>query len=101
MKVLAREKPVSGVVESQFTRELLLAEAAKAWELYQSSVLREIYFSEGEREAFLILECDGAEDARGHLSQLPLVRAGLIDFEVIPLVPYDGFARLFASGPKK
>jgi muconolactone delta-isomerase len=101
MKALAREKSVPGVVESQFTRELLLAEAATDRELHQSNILREMYFSEAEHEAFLILECSGAEKARQHLSQLPLVRAGLIDFEVTPLVPYDGFARLFAMAPGK
>ena len=29
------------------------------------------------------------------LETLPLVQAGLIRFEVIPLVPYPGFGRLF------
>jgi hypothetical protein len=33
------------------------------------------------------------------LSELPLMRAGLIDFQVIPLVAYPGFARLFAQKP--
>jgi hypothetical protein len=27
--------------------------------------------------------------------ELPLVRAGLIDFELVPLKAYPGFARLF------
>jgi hypothetical protein len=31
------------------------------------------------------------------LTPLPLVQAGLIDFDLIPLVAYDGFARLFAG----
>jgi hypothetical protein len=30
------------------------------------------------------------------LDQLPLVREGFISFKLIPLAPYDGFARLFA-----
>ena len=30
----------------------------------------------------------------GMLDSLPLVQAGLIRFEVIPLVPYPGFERL-------
>jgi hypothetical protein len=29
------------------------------------------------------------------LGTLPLVKAGLISFELMPLVPYPGFARLF------
>ena len=97
MKVLALEKEVTGIDEGQFTEELSRAEAAKAWELYQSGVLREAYFSAGEHEAVVVLERTGAEEARTHLAALPLVEAGLIDFKIVPLVPYPGFARLFAE----
>jgi hypothetical protein len=31
------------------------------------------------------------------LGTLPLVREGLIAFELVPLVPYPGFFRLFAE----
>ena len=31
----------------------------------------------------------------GFLDTLPLVRAGLITFELVPLAPYPGLARLF------
>ncbi len=34
-------------------------------------------------------------EARAALATLPLVREGLIDFELVPLAPYPGFARLF------
>jgi hypothetical protein len=37
----------------------------------------------------------GLEDAKKALDTLPLVKAGLISFELMPLVPYPGFARLF------
>jgi hypothetical protein len=58
-----------------------------------------MYFTADTREAVLILECGGADEARSHLAELPLVKAGLIDFEIIPLVPYPGFARLFGRKP--
>jgi len=35
--------------------------------------------------------------AEAALDSLPLVQAGLIRFELIPLSPYPGFARLFAD----
>ena len=95
MKILAIEKEVPGVTEAQFTEAILHAEAAKAWDLYQSGVLREMYFSAEKHEAILMLEAGNAEEARSQLARLPLVRAGLIDFEIIPLVPYPGFGRLF------
>jgi hypothetical protein len=36
-------------------------------------------------------------EARDALASLPLVEEGLIIFEVILLVPHDGFARLFVG----
>ncbi|HUJ44845.1 MAG TPA: hypothetical protein VLW52_14695 [Opitutaceae bacterium] len=96
MKILALEKEVPGIAAAAF-KPHLQAEAARVWELQQSSVLREIHFRQDRQEAVLILECADAEEARRVLATLPLVRAGLIGFEVIPLVPYPGLARLFAS----
>jgi hypothetical protein len=36
-------------------------------------------------------------EAQRLLETLPLVQAGLITFEVIPLIPYPGFERLFGE----
>jgi len=99
MRILALEREVAGVVESQFTEEILRAEAAKAWELYEAGVLREIYFTADTGKAVLVLECGGADKAWSHLAGLPLVKAGLIDFRIMPLVPYLVFARLFERRP--
>jgi len=95
MKILAFEKPVPGVTDEQFTNDILETEARKVWELYQSGVLREFYFTADTHEAVLVLECGSADEARLQLSELPLVCAGLIDFDVKPLVAYSGLERLF------
>jgi len=94
MKILALEKEISGTTAEQFAQHLK-AEAARVWELYQGGHIREIYFRQDRKEAVLVLECAGANEAQQLLRTLPLVQAGLIDFEVIPLVPYSGFERLF------
>jgi muconolactone delta-isomerase len=73
------------------------AEAAKAWELYQAGIVRELYFRADWPCAVLVLECTGVEEARRVLNSLPLVRERLVDFDIVPLVPYPGFARLFAE----
>lgn len=96
MKILALERDVPGVDERRFTDELLRTEAATAWEFQQSGVLREAYFRADKHEAVLMLECEGVAAARSVLAGLPLVKAGLIDFELVPLIPYPGYARLFA-----
>jgi hypothetical protein len=99
MKVLALEQDVPGTTGDLFHPHLK-AEAAKVWELYQAGVLREIYFRQDRTSAVLALECADVQEARRTLETLPLVRAGLTEFEVIPLVPYPGFSRLFEAGGK-
>jgi muconolactone delta-isomerase len=95
MKILALEIEVSGVRDEQFTTELLVAEAQRAWKLYQEGTIREINFCQDHYEAVLILECENSAEAQRVIDSLPLVKANLIGFNILPLVPYDGFARLF------
>jgi hypothetical protein len=87
---------VNGSTDEQFEPHLK-AEAARAWELYQSEEIREMYFRADREEAVLILECASVKEAETTLGTLPLVKAGLIAFEIIPLKAYPGFARLFSS----
>ena len=95
MKILAMEKELPGVTEEQF-KPHLKAEALRVWELYQADVIRELYFRADRPDAVLVLECADVEVARHTLDTLPLVKEGLIAFDLIPLRPYPGFARLFA-----
>lgn len=94
MKILAMEKELTGGTEEKFTLHSA-SEAARAWELYQAGVFRELYFRMDCPCAVLILECAGVEEAQNVLNTLPLVKEGLIAFDLIPLIPYPGFSRLF------
>jgi muconolactone delta-isomerase len=94
MKIIAIEHEVSGARAEQFA-PLAKDEARAAWELHQSGVIRELYFRADRSEAVLVLECPGTAEAEQALSALPLVQAGLITFELIPLRAYPGFGRLF------
>ena len=96
MKILALEKENPEASPAQYASHLK-SEAARIWELYKSGQLREIYFRGDRSDAVLILECTDAEEAGQLLDSLPLVQAGLSAFEVIPLVPYPGFERLFGE----
>jgi muconolactone delta-isomerase len=97
MKILAIEHDPPEVTDDQFTEPLLMAEARRAWELQQAGVIRELYFRADRSEAVLILECADVDEARSILGTLPLVREKLIGFELIALVAYPGFARLFRA----
>jgi len=98
MKILALEKEIPGVADDAFAPHLK-AEALRAWELHQEGLLRELYFRADWPGAVLMLECRDLAHAREVLGTLPLMRKGLIDFDVIPLVAYPGFSRLFAAAP--
>ena len=93
MKILAIEKELPNVVDSDY-QPFLEAEARKAWELQQEGLIRELYFTE-EHCAVLILEARDKSHAREIVDQLPLVQQKLIDFDLMALTAYPGFARLF------
>jgi len=95
MKILALEHPVPNVSDEE-SRPYLKEEASCVWDLLQQGVLREIYFRTDRSRAVLVLECENGDEAQQILATLPLVREGLIIFEIVPLVAYPGFSRLFA-----
>lgn len=96
MRVLALEREIPGTPAEAFA-PLLREEAARLWELQQAGVVRDASFRADRDEAVLLLECADLAEARAALGTLPLVRAGLIEFELIPLRAYTGYARLFRS----
>jgi hypothetical protein len=93
MKILAIEKDIPGIKADDY-KPHLKAEALQAWQLYKQGSIRELYFTQ-DYYAVLILECNNESEAREILNSLPLVKEKLIDFNIIPLIPYDGFERLF------
>jgi muconolactone delta-isomerase len=100
VKILALEQEQPGAATEDFQR-LAGAEAARAWKLYQAGLIRELYFRQDRPAAVLVLECADVEEAAATLATLPFVEAGLITFEIVPLAPYPGFARLFAGNDSR
>lgn len=94
MKILALEHELPGGTTEKFQQHAR-NEALRAWELHQQGIIRELYFRADRSEAVLVLECEDVKTARRVLATMPLVEHGIIEFELIPLVAYPGFARLF------
>ncbi|HVP20430.1 MAG TPA: muconolactone Delta-isomerase family protein [Anaerolineaceae bacterium] len=94
MKILALEKELPDLTPDAF-KSFAEEEAREAWALYQTGIIRELYFHADQQSAVLVLECESVEEARSILASLPFVRERLITFEIIPLKAYPGFARLF------
>ena len=93
MKILAIEKELPNITDPDY-QPFLEPEARKAWELQQEGLIREMYFTD-EHCAVLILEARDKAHAREIVDQLPLVQQKLIDFDLMALSAYSGFARLF------
>jgi hypothetical protein len=71
-------------------------EARSVWELYESDRVREFYLRVDHRPGFvLVFETDHVSEAERLVAALPIVKAGLLDFEVVPLRPYIGLRELF------
>jgi hypothetical protein len=96
MKVLALGRDTAPADDPRFP-EVRPAEARRVWDLYQQDILREIYFMADRDNGVLVLEVPDLAAGREVIDSLPLVAAGLIDFDLVPLRPYPGFARLFAE----
>lgn len=96
MKILAIEQDAPGRSAADFS-PYLRAEAAAVYTLQQAGIIREIYFRADCHAAVIMLECASLDEAREALDSLPLVSSGLIRFEIIQLLPYPGFARLFGQ----
>ena len=97
MKILVLPRPIEGV-----PREELLQHAAEeiqaVWELYAQGICREFYTRANEPgRVVLMFESASVEAAKEALATLPFAQLHLIDFDVIPLAPFTGLARLFQA----
>jgi hypothetical protein len=95
MKILVLPKPRADV-----PRVALLPHAddeiRAVWQLYAQGIVREFYTRANEPgRVVMMLESPSVEAAEEALSSLPFAQLHLIDFDVIPLAPFDGLARLF------
>ncbi len=90
--LLEIESPDAKAAEFQ---PYLRDEAEFVWELQQQGIVREAHFRADKHTAVLVLECHDLPHAQRLASEFPLVRQGLIQFDIIPLIPYSGFSRLF------
>lgn len=96
MKLIALEIEKEGLTSEDF-QPYLKDEARAVWELYKQGIVCEIHFRADQHTAVITLECESADEAKSLLDELPLVKNGLITFNIIPLKPYTGFERLFSK----
>jgi hypothetical protein len=95
VKVLAIGRAQTGI-RWEHIAPYVSEEARSVWELYESDQVREFYLRGDHRPGVvLVFESDDVSEAERLVAALPIVEAGLLDFEVIPVGPYIGFRELF------
>jgi hypothetical protein len=72
------------------------AEARRVWELSGAGTLREAYFDQTERVAYLLLEAANEGHAREALASLPLTQSAIVDWRVVRLEGLPELGALFA-----
>jgi hypothetical protein len=97
VKFLAQEIEGAQINWSEISSDLLKSEARRAYDLQQTGFIRDIHFRADNNSAVIELECDSLDQAKEITDSLPLVKKGYIQFEIVQLIPYPGFKRLFSE----
>lgn len=72
-------------------------EAAKVWEEYTADIVRSIHYIADMSGAVLMCEAASLQAMQEIAAQFPMVQAGVLKMEVLPLKPYTGLESLFAK----
>jgi hypothetical protein len=94
--ILCIDRPLPGATFEKYQPHLQ-AEVRHTWDSYESGVVRDIYLRQDRPGVAVFLECSSVDEAKAVLAELPLVKAGLIDFELIPLGAFTNWEILFAT----
>lgn len=76
------------------------AEERSLWPLWKHGVVRQMWFREDSPQPVFLLESTNAEQVASQLADLPMVKAGLFEVELITLRNFDAMEVLFAPSDR-
>ncbi|GBR09659.1 hypothetical protein [Gluconobacter frateurii] len=94
MKYLVLLTPVAGKTPDQFAAHMV-AEIKHVWESYTAGELREFYFSPDPQAVTLIYEMADRAAVEREVTSLPLIKAGLLDAQIVQLGSFPQLSVLF------
>jgi hypothetical protein len=94
-KIFAVVHPVDGVQASDLD-SLMQFEAAHLWSLYERGTVREVWSRTDAPGAVYVLEST-VDEARALLADQPMVRAGMVGYELAPVAAFTCFSDLFGT----
>lgn len=98
--VLAMDRILPGTTEDK-VKARLAEEVRAVVNLYLAGHIRQWYFRQDRPGAVFILEVEHLEEAEKLVESLPLSRAGLIAYDLVPLGPYVPLATLLNPPPAR
>lgn len=84
MKIIAYDAFKTGVTLDDL-RPYLKEEVSNVWRLWKAGIVRENYARADIGGVVIVFECDTVEDAKRHVDDFPLSKAGLLNWTFIPL----------------
>ena len=84
MKIIAYDRFKPGVTLDTL-RPYLRDEVSNVWRLWKAGIVRENYARADEPGVVIVFECPDLDEARRHIADFPLTKAGLIEWEFIAL----------------
>ncbi|MEM9904206.1 MAG: hypothetical protein AAF921_04190 [Cyanobacteria bacterium P01_D01_bin.44] len=77
--------------------KLVKAEAESVWQLYAADKVHSFHYLADMSGAVMMLNVQDLAEAEAIASELPLVQAGFLDVQLLPLKPYTGIESLFSN----
>lgn len=81
-----------GVTRDQIVKHLKADVDKKTWELIKEGIIAHWFFKKGDQPGVVaLLNCDNMEEARRLLKEAPMVKNGLLEFDIDPVDHFPHF----------
>jgi hypothetical protein len=84
MKIIAYDRFKSGV-NMETIKPYIQDEVANVWRLWKAGIVRENYARADVNGVVIVFECRDVGEVRRYVADFPLSRAGLLEWEFIPV----------------
>ncbi len=96
MQALVIARVIKGTPMEQVA-PLITPEAKAVWDLYATDKLRTIHYIADMSGVVMLWEISSLEELETALKTLPMVKEGVLAYEIIVMKPYTGIEEFFTS----
>jgi hypothetical protein len=84
MKIIAYDRFKPGV-DMKTVEPYIRDEVANVWRLWKAGIVRENYARADQNGVVIVFECGSVDEAKRYVADFPLSRAGLLEWDYIPV----------------